>query len=448
MIPSASRTAPLLVCLSIVFGGALCPVTAGAELDDYVKAADPAFSWKQLSNHTTPAGTIHTIELTSQVWQGITWKHALTIYEPAELTCKDTVLLFIVGGSTDSKPDDGDHKLAFAMTRTTGARVAVLHQVPNQPLLGNRKEDDLISETFVRYLETKDKNWPLLFPMVKSAVRAMDAVQAWAKERGKGEMTRFVVTGGSKRGWTTWLTGATDNRVIAIAPMVIVMLNMGMQGPNQLDVWGQYSEQIDDYVKRGLMERARTPEGAKLWKMVDPYSFRDRLTIPKLLINGANDRYWTLNAIDLYWNGLKGPKYVVELPNAGHGLEVNRDWALNGLGAFFRYQVTGRPMPAVSWTLNSSRSGASTLTIHADPAPRSARLWTTTSSSRDFRESKWSPAPLEAGTTITASLNKPDSGHGAAFADLEYQIDGVPYHLTTTFFEPGVKAKGPGTDHP
>ena len=55
--------------------------------------------------------------------------------------------------------------------------------------------------------------------------------------------------------------------------------------------------------------------------MVDPYSFRDRLTMPKLLINGTNDRYWTLNALDLYWNELKEPKYVVELPNAGHGLE-------------------------------------------------------------------------------------------------------------------------------
>ena len=68
-------------------------------------------------------------------------------------------------------------------------------------------------------------------------------------------MTRFVVTGGSKRGWTTWLTGAVDDRVIAIAPMVIVMLNLGPQGPNQLKVWGKYSEQIHDYVERGLMEK-------------------------------------------------------------------------------------------------------------------------------------------------------------------------------------------------
>ena len=147
------------------------------------------------------------------------------------------------------------------------------------------------------------------------------------------------MTGGSKRGWTTWLTGAVDDRVVAIAPMVIVMLNLGKQGPNQLKVWGKYSEQIHDYVERGLMEKVQTPEGTKLWKMVDPYTYRDRLTKPKLLINGTNDRYWTLDALDLYWDGLKGPKYLVELPNAGHGLDKNRDWAINGLGAFFRQVV-------------------------------------------------------------------------------------------------------------
>ena len=232
----------------------------------------------------------------------------------------------------------------------------MLPQVPNQPLLGGKTEDELIAETFVRYLQTKDENWPLLFPMVKSAVKAMDAVQAWAKENGK-PVTRFVVTGGSKRGWTTWLTGAVDDRVIAIAPMVIVMLNLGPQGPNQLKVWGQYSEQIHDYVERGLMETVATPTGTNLWKMVDPFTYRERLLKPKMLINGANDRYWTLDALDLYWNELQGPKYLIELPNAGHDLKVNREWATSGLGAFFPSRRAQSPDAAahVGFCRGSSR---------------------------------------------------------------------------------------------
>jgi PhoPQ-activated pathogenicity-related protein len=446
--PSSSSIGRRLRWLAMTSMAFVPTSLAGAELDHYVRKPDPAFTWKQVGDHTTTAGKIHSLELTSQVWQGIPWSHSLTIYEPEQVAHPDAMLLFITGGSTGGKPGEDDHKMAFALTRATGARVAVLRQVPNQPLLGDKKEDALIAETFVRYLETKDAEWPLLFPMAKSAVRAMDAVQAWARERGGPEVQRFVVTGGSKRGWTTWLTGAVDRRVVAIAPMVIVTLNMGPQGPNQLEVWGKYSEQIDDYVQRGLMERAQTADGTQLWKMVDPYSFRDRLTMPKLLINGSNDRYWTLNALDLYWDGLQGPKYVVELPNAGHGLEVHRDWAINGLGAFFRHVVTGRAMPRLTWSLSEPPSGPATLTVRADPAPRSARLWTATAPSRDFRDAKWTSTALEAGPMLQADLRPPTSVKLAAYAELEYEIDEVPYHLTTTFFEPGAKRVTPGDKLP
>ncbi len=424
---------------TIAAGLAIAALTGSARagLDEYVKKPDPAFAWSEAGRSATPVGTYTELKLTSQVWQGITWTHSLYVYEPSRVADTDAMLLFITGKDNGEKPGLDDHKRYFAVAQSCGARIAVLFQVPNQPLLGDKEEDELIAETFVRYLKTGDEEWPLLFPMVKSAVRAMDAVQAWARGRGK-PAARFVVTGGSKRGWTTWLTGAVDDRVIAIAPMVIVMLNLGQQGPNQLKVWGQYSEQIHDYVERGLMEKVQTPSGTKLWKMVDPYSYRDRLTKPKLLINGTNDRYWTLDALDLYWDGLKGPKYLVELPNAGHGLEQNRDWAINTLGAFFRQVVKDQPLPRVSWSFDTGPRGEGELTIRAEPPPRTARLWTAQSASRDFRESRWDSKPLKAGATIAERVPTPSSGHLALFGELEYEVDGIPYHLTTTFFEPGI----------
>lgn len=413
---------------------------ARADLDEYIKKPDSAFAWSQTSSTATKSGVITSIKLTSQVWQGIAWSHELRVYEPREIVHPDAMLLFITGGDMERKASEDDHKQAFGLAQICGARVAVLPQVPNQPLLDGKTEDELIAETFVRYLATKDENWPLLFPMAKSAIKAMDALQSWARENGK-PVSRFVVTGGSKRGWTTWLTGAVDDRVIAIAPMVIVMLNLGPQGPNQLKVWGRYSEQIHDYVERGLMETVATPTGTNLWKMVDPFTYRQRLQKPKLLINGANDRYWTLDALDLYWNDLQGPKYLIELPNAGHDLKANRDWATSGLGAFFHHVVLNRPMPQLTWDFAQQAAGDFHFTIRSSPAPLAARIWTARSQNRDFRESKWDGSPLKPGETMAYHGQAVSSGRLACFGEVEYQVNGIPFHLTTTFYEPGLEKK-------
>ncbi len=428
-----TRFRRLIAALTIGSGLGLTVAPARADLDAYIKKDDPAFSWTQEGTDKLPGGTVYNIKLVSQEWQGITWQHQLRVIEPEVLTFPDAVLLFITGGSQGSKYRPEDAALGMALAQLSGARVAVLPQVPNQPLLGDRKEDDLITETFVRYLQTKDENWPLLFPMAKSAVKAMDAVQQWAKKEGKPDAKRFVVTGASKRGWTTWMTAATtDPRVVAIAPMVIDTLNMKVQMDHSLKVWGKFSEQIEDYTRRGLTEKFDDPVGKKLWQMVDPYSYRERITVPKLIINGANDRYWVLDSLNNYWEGLKGPKAVVYLPNAGHSLSVNREYALNGVAALLRHTVSNRPMPEMSWDHADGENGTLVLKVNASPGPKSAKLWVANSETRDFRESTWSPVPmLVNGSVVTGEAERPAKGFVALLGDLEFEIDGVPYHLST-----------------
>ena len=415
---------------------------AQAGLDEYVKKSDPAFAWTLDKSEATDLGTLHHINLTSQKWQGITWVHHLQVYEPATLTHGDAVLLFITGGNIKNLKAE-DRALGFGLAKLCGARVAVLPQVPNQPLLGDKTEDTLIAETFVRYLETKDENWPLLFPMVKSAVKAMDAVQAWAKGEGRVVPSKFVVTGASKRGWTTWLTGASDPRVVAIAPMVIDTLNMKAQKAHSLEVWGKFSEQIDDYTSRGLTDKFDDPDGRKLWGMVDPYSYRARLTIPKLLINGLNDRYWTLDALNVYWDDLSGPKSVVYLPNAGHNLAVNRDYALNGLAAFFRHNAANRPRPALSWQHGDGPDGSLTLAVTSSPAPHGAKLWIARAETRDFREATWEPTSMViAGNVSRGSVARPRNGYIALVGDLAFETDGIPFHLSTQVRQTGANGEG------
>jgi PhoPQ-activated pathogenicity-related protein len=246
------------------------------------------------------------------------------------------------------------------------------------------------------------------------------------------------VTGGSKRGWTTWLTAAVDPRVVAIAPMVIDTLNMQVQMKHQLECFGKYSDQIKDYAERGLVPLPKTAEAKHLWEIVDPYFYRDKVKVPKLIINGNNDPYWTTDALNLYWDELKGDKYIVYVPNAGHDLKQagtplleERSRAVNALTAFVRYQISGKAMPKLSWK-NDDDGDKLRLVVTADLAPKSARVWTATTPTRDFRKAKWTDQEVKVGKDkITGEATAPKDGCLAFYLDLEYEIDGIAYHLCT-----------------
>jgi PhoPQ-activated pathogenicity-related protein len=325
------------------------------------------------------------------------------------------------------------------LARKIRAPVAFLYRIPNQPLLdGNLREDDLIAETFVRYLNTKDENWPLLFPMVKSVVKAMDVLQAFGRKELEKPIDKFIVAGASKRGWTTWLTAAVDQRIVAIAPVVIDTLNIRAQMPRQLKAFGDYSSPLTPYSSRGLLPIPETPEGQRLLSMVDPWAYRDRLTMPKLIINGTNDLYWATDALNLYWDGVPADKWVLYVPNAGHNLrrqdrplpEQLND-LINGLAAFSRYQISGTSMPKLSWK-HESVNGKLRLTITATPAPLGARLWIAQTPTKDFRTAKWSAQEMGSSEgKIVGEVTAPDKSHVAFFGEVDYEIDGLRYHLST-----------------
>ncbi len=222
-------------------------------------------------------------------------------------------------------------------------RLPCFARCPFQPLF-DRREDALIAYTFDQYLQTGDAGWPLLLPMVKSATRAMDAVQSIAHQRWNVSIESFTVTGASKRGWTAWLTAATDPRVMAVAPMVIDVLDMRAQMAHQRATWGEFSDEIRDYSALDLQSRLQSERGDALLRMVDPFSYRQRLTQPKLILLSTNDRYWPLDALNIYWPGLPDPKNVLYVPNQGHGLR-DADRVINGLSALHRYAAAGKLLP-------------------------------------------------------------------------------------------------------
>lgn len=375
----------------------LGPPAVPAELNQYVKKPDATKAWTVLREEPKQTD----IELTSQTWQGSPWKHRLTIAQPEKPIKSDVAILYITGDRVDDKD------LPFVREWADKARMPVvtLFDVPNQPLY-DAKEDALIAITFGKYLETKDASWPLLFPMTKSAIAAMDAVTA----HSKGKIKRFVVCGASKRGWTTWLVAATkDPRVIGIAPMVIDTLNMPRHLAYQKELWGDYSPEIRDYVESGLTSIIETPDGKKLIGMVDPYSYLSEIKIPTLVVTGGNDAYWPVDAHRLYFDQIRGPKFMRVVPNAGHNLNDGREAAASI--AYFAGCLAGR----IPGGLPKMPGGRHLV---------EARGWTAESEDLRFVDSRW-----VSWTQRGAGAPKKNE---ATFTEYRFKADGLEASFTST----------------
>jgi PhoPQ-activated pathogenicity-related protein len=427
-------TVPLrrAVLASLITFGVGLPLHA--DLLSYVAKPDPAYKWEKRSEKQQGVfGTITDLRLVSQVWQGIAWEHRVQVFRPKQLKTPDACGLLITGGNGGPETD----ALGMSLATQMGCTFAVLFNIPNQPLFGDLHEDALIAYTFQKWLETGDDTWPLLFPMTKSAVRAMDALQAFATEQWQQPLRRFVVTGASKRGWTTWLTGAADPaRVVAIMPMVYDNLNLAKQMPHQLEVWGKYSVQIDDYTKLGIQDKLNSEQGRRLGAMVDPYTFLDRLTMPKLIINGSNDPYWAQDALNIYWDDLKGEKRILYVPNGAHGLgDLQR--VANAATAFTRAVIGGQTPPQLTWK-HDDDGGNARLTVHATPAATKACIWATLAPIQDFRDCKWESVPMtqaggeaRVGETFVGEIVRPKTGYMALFGEVTFTQDNRSFTFST-----------------
>jgi PhoPQ-activated pathogenicity-related protein len=414
---------------------------ATGPLADYVHATDPATRFEPVSQGELIGGTWQTFRLVSQRWRGVEWTHELSLYVPAGVvaargTGDGPMLLWIDGGSSQKLPtaDAGPSDAVIVAAKAANAAampVAVIRQVPYQPMFGGLMEDGLIAHSFVEYAKTGDPTWPLLLPMVKAAVAAMDAAVEIARTEWKLDVEGFVVTGASKRGWTSWLTAAIDPRVVGVVPQVIDMLSMDRHMRLQAQSFGGLSDKLTDYTSRGIEKVLGTPRGRELVGIVDPYSYRDRLTAPKLISLGTNDPYWPLESLDLYRGDLPGPCWVSYCPNAGHGIPMQR-WG--GLVVAMGKHVSGdEPLPDLRWRFALLGDGVACV-LHAAEQPEQVVLWQAESATRDFRQAKWLPAAVPGDGPeweVPLALAAGGGRWKAAVVEVHYPRKPIPLVLTT-----------------
>ncbi|MBC8064052.1 MAG: phenylacetic acid degradation protein [Chlorobia bacterium] len=405
--------------LSVICSLVFAP-SAPRELADFLAKKDSSTAWRVVREDRGQTE----IELTSQTWQGTVWKHGILIQQPPKVDFKGTGVLYITGDG----PRDGDRSQIRLLSAATGMPVAMLFGIPNQPIWDMR-EDDLIAHTFEKYLATKDPSWPLLFPMTKSAIKAMDAVVDTTKN-SSNPLKKFLVTGASKRGWTTWMVGASgDKRVAGIAPMVYDNLNIPVQMKHQIDSWGEYSLQIQDYTRRGLQAKLNTVLGKKLSAIVDPYSYRDQIKVPTLIVNGGNDPYWTADALGKYWGDLKQPKWARIIPNVGHDLGGGI-LAIEAIGMFGRSLAGAFEMPKWSAKIADYNQYLSVTVFHKSPGFISGMVWVVASDSLDFRESKWLEATRITPSKLSVTVPTVKGKNMAVFVEARFRFKGREFSLT------------------
>nr|WP_229208965.1 PhoPQ-activated protein PqaA family protein [Dyadobacter luticola] len=437
-----------MIQTALIFTVKAQKITPESALESYLNNGDKTFKWELKDSFVRGDLTYYNVLLTSQKWREFTWTHQLTVIVPKE-NKHDDALLFITGGhNTDGLPnwnnkkDDDMYVSLGNVAQTNNAIVALLKQTPNQPFFGDLTEDALISYTLHNWKKDKDYSWPLLFPMVKSAVRAMDAVQEFSKQKLNHPVNRFVVTGASKRGWTTWLTGASDKRVEAIAPMVIDVLNMPVSLDYQIKSWGDYSVQIEDYVKLGIPQSTGSPDGQAITTMIDPYTYRAKLTMPKMIFMGTNDEYWVVDNIKNYLDNIPGNNMLHYVPNAGHDLGGGKQ-AIEALSAFFGATVNKKPYTQCKWTQSVAGNSVNLDIKTTADVLEDVILWSANSADQDLRDDKWTSKSLgiKNKASVKVSATFPASGFRAFYVDLKYKTPkGDIYTESTRVFLTSSKA--------
>ena len=140
--------------------------------------------------------------------------------------------------------------------------------------------------------------------------------------------------------------------------------------------------------------------------------------MPKLLLLGTNDRYWTVDSLRHYWADLPEPKIIFQTPNAGHDLAGGQQ-AISTLAAFFQMVADGEEIPKLEWTMHDGASPH--LHVKVNRTAKAIRRWTADSSDRDFRDERWSrkDLPIRAGSsTADSSAEQPASWYRAFMGEV------------------------------
>lgn len=442
----------------------------------------------------SPDVSVHTYILQSQKWPlkeysdipSSIWEHKLNFYLPNKILF-NRALLYVSGGGNRDR--DGNKVFTAPKDNLKFAKIALhnnavvieLQQSLNQPLLMNnhyKKEDEILAYSYKKVMEDPILNAYLAghLPMAKSIIKAMDAAET-ILEYHNISILDFVVAGLSKRGWATWLAALEDERVSAIIPGVIDILNVQQSIAH---ICNSYQEgcppALNKYRNEGITELIDSQEFFKLMQIEDPLAYlsneydkkyHKRLSIPKYIITSSGDDFFVPDCSKFYFKDLPGKEnYIRALPNSMHYLTGHRiidslgnlEKVNDAIDNFFYLQLHNSTLPIIDSVYNEIG-----IQITTSIPPKVVKLWHTHNpDSRDFRciasydafamyiktmlsfftadlcdhsyieeVINFSCPHTQDECQFTVALAKIQKGWQSSFVELTYDLDGIEFILTT-----------------
>lgn len=279
-------------------------------------------------------------ELLSQHWSPddmvtpAQWRHNVDIYIPE--TAKEHHALVVVnnginydkGVQITGKPGDFPQETLASISRDTNTIVISVSDIPNQYLTFQDdkkplKEDESVSRSWALFMEAPEKRelMPLNIPMVTALSQAMRLAK---KELTQWNINSFIITGISKRGWTTWLSAIADPDVEAIVPFAIDLLDIDASLEHIYQSYGgNWPITFYPYYQQGIDEKIKSPTFTQLRQIIDPLRYlntiyQPRLAIPKYIINASGDDFFVPDNTRFYYSKLPGVKSLRIVPNMNH----------------------------------------------------------------------------------------------------------------------------------
>ena len=335
-------------------------------MSDYIVSTKNEFSYDIQEVIYEENWTGYHIKMISGEWldskkvDQVEWWHYVDIIIPKQTT-SSTGIMFIDGGE---KSDDYFRLDAQSIGNAikTESVIVNVSNIPFQPLnflsseQDSFEEDDLIAFAWNKFLKQgakqKDVEWLPRFPMTRAIVRAMDLAQEIVLQNDI-VVKDFVVSGASKRGWTAWTTAAVDSRVKAVVPMVIDMLNLVPSFENHYRSYGEFSPAVQEYVNYNIQDWLGTEEFKVLMSYIEPFSFIDKFTMPKYIINAGSDEFFSTDSWRFYYDKLPGEKIIRYVPNKNHSLDGR--YLTEDLVSYFYRVINDIEIPSLSWNLSDNK---------------------------------------------------------------------------------------------